>query len=58
MNYNCHENGVLEIKCPHTHQNETVEEATSHNNNFCLEEHEGSLRLDCNHAYPDTDVCL
>ena len=56
VNCKCHEKGVLEIKCPYTHWNEGIEAADS---NFCLQEHEGTLRLDCNHASSaDTDVCL
>ena len=39
------------FKSPYTDQNESIEEANYNNSNFCLEEHEGSLRLDHNHAY-------
>ena len=47
----CHEKGVLEIKFPYTHRNEGVEAAACNDSNFCLQEHEGTLRLDRNHAY-------
>ena len=51
LNCKCHEKSVLEIKCPYTHQNEGIEAAACNDSNFCLQEHEGTLCLDRNHAY-------
>ena len=42
---------VLEIKCPYTHRNEYIEAVACNDSNVCLQGHEGTLRLDRNHAY-------
>ena len=43
--------GILEIKCPYTHYFESIEESVSNDGSFCLKEDQGSLYLDCTHAY-------
>ncbi|KAK7093101.1 hypothetical protein V1264_008751 [Littorina saxatilis] len=42
--------GVLEIKCPYTHRNETVEEACK-DNTFCCRLVDGKVMLKRNHKY-------
>lgn len=42
--------GLLEVKCPHSQKGKTVEEAASQKN-FCCELVEGSVRLKRNHPY-------
>ena len=47
----CCGKGVLEIKCPYLHQNETVESAASNNPSFCLKKDKDLLYLDHTHDY-------
>jgi len=51
INCTCHGQGVLEIKCPYSHRYESVEEAASNDENFCLKEDQGIIKLDSTHAY-------
>ena len=47
----CCGKGVLEIKCPYSHQNAHIQDAASQDSRFCLKKVDGSLRLDNSHAY-------
>ena len=48
----CCGKGVLEIKCPYSHRDESVESAASKDEKFCLKkDDEGSLHLDHGHSY-------
>ena len=47
----CCGNGVLEIKCPYSHQNTHIQDAASQDSTFCLKKVDGSLRLDNSHTY-------
>ena len=47
----CCGKGVLEIKCPYSHQNETVESAASNDPSFCLKKDKDLLYLDHTHDY-------
>ena len=47
----CCTKGVLEIKCPYCHREESIKSAAANSNNFCLVEQENSLYLDHSHAY-------
>ena len=48
----CCGKGVLEIKCPYSHRDESVESAASKDKSFCLtKDDEGSLHLDHGHSY-------
>ena len=47
----CCGKGVLEIKCPYSHQNTHIQDAASRDSTFCLKIVDGSLRLDNSHAY-------
>ena len=41
---------VLEVKCPYTQQDLTIEEALK-SNDFCLEKRDGKTVLKCDHVY-------
>ena len=48
----CCGKGVLEIKCPYSHRDESVESAASKGEKFCLKKDDkGSLHLDHGHSY-------
>ena len=47
----CCGKGVLEIKCPYSHQNTHIQDAASQDSKFCLKKVNGSLQLDSSHAY-------
>ena len=47
----CCGKGVLEIKCPYSHRDETVESAASKDKGFYLKKDEGLLHLDHGHSY-------
>ena len=47
----CCTKGVLEIKCPYCHREESIKSAAANSSNFCLVEQENSLYLDHSHAY-------
>ena len=47
----CCTRGVLEIKCPYCHREESVELAAANDKKFCLKESNGSLYLDHSHPY-------
>ena len=47
----CCTKGVLEIKCPYCHHEESIKSAAANSSNFCLVEQENSLYLDHSHAY-------
>ena len=51
VNCTCCGKGVLEIKCPYSHQNTHIQDAASQDRTFCLKEVDGSLQLDNSHAY-------
>ena len=51
VNCDCCPKGVLEIKCPYCHQNESIISATVNDKKFCLREEDEMLRLDCSHQY-------
>ena len=51
VNCKCCEKIIIEIKCPYTHRNDSIEVAVFNDKNFCLEVHEDTLRLNRNHAY-------
>ena len=43
--------GVLEIKCPYSHRQDSVDLAALNDDTFCLKIHDSALHLDHNHAY-------
>ena len=43
--------GVLEIKCPYSHRNESIESTASNDPSFCLKKDEDLLYLDHKHPY-------
>ena len=47
----CCTKGVLEIKCPYCHREESIEVAAANDRKFCLNERNGSLYLDHSHPY-------
>ena len=48
----CCGKGTLEIKCPYCHRGEGIEDAASHDKNFCLKTaDDGLITLDHTHAY-------
>ena len=47
----CCGKGVLEVKCPYSHQNTDIQDAASQDNRFCLKKTDGFLQLDNSHAY-------
>jgi len=47
----CCGKGVLEIKCPYSHQNTHIQDVVFQDSRFCIKEVDGSLRLDNSHAY-------
>ena len=47
----CCGKGSLEIKCPYCHRGESIEDAASHDKNFCLKNTVNGLALDQSHAY-------
>jgi len=51
INCDCCGRGVVEIKCPYCHRNDTIESAVKEDKNFCIKEQNGSLQLDHNHCY-------
>ena len=51
VNCTCCGKGVLEIKCPYSHQNTHIQDAASRDRTFYLKEVDGSLQLDNSHAY-------
>ena len=48
---NCCSKGVLEIKCPFCHHDESIAAASTSDKNFCLSEVDGQISLDHCHAY-------
>jgi len=52
MSCQCHGKGVLEVKCPYCHRDDTIEYAVRKDAKFCLQKHDdGSMHLDHGHAY-------
>ena len=52
VDYKCCGKGVLEIKCPYSHRDESVQSAASKDRSFCLKRDDrGSLHLDHSHSY-------
>lgn len=48
----CCGRGVLKLKCPYCHREETIESAATNDKKFCLKkQHDGSLLLNHDHAY-------
>jgi len=47
----CCPKGVLEIKCPFCHRDESIAAAITSDKNFCLTEVDGKISLDHYHAY-------
>ena len=47
----CCGKGVLEIKCPYSYRNESVESAVSNDPSFCLKKDNDLLYLDHTHHY-------
>ena len=47
----CCPKGVLEIKCPYCHRDESISAAVAKDKNFCLIEVNGQISLDHDHAY-------
>ena len=47
----CCGKGVLEVKCPYSHQNTDIQDAASQDNRFCLKKTDGFLQLNNSHAY-------
>ena len=50
VNCDCCPKGVLEIKCPYCHSDETIKTAAA-DSKFCLKEENGQLQLDHSHSY-------
>ena len=46
----CHGQGIVEVKCPHSAKDMTVENAAN-KPQFCLKRSEGGLHLKCDHPY-------
>ena len=46
----CHGKGVIELKCPYSHKDDTIKNAVTKNNTFCLIEHDGKLKLRRDHT--------
>lgn len=51
INCKCCPKGVLEIKCPYCHRDESIVSATVNDKNFCLTEDYEGLHLDHSHQY-------
>ena len=51
VNCDCCPKGVLEIKSPYCHRNESIISATVNDKKFCLREEDEILHLDCSHQY-------
>ena len=48
----CCTNGVVEIKCPYCHKNDSIFDSSLQDTKFCLKRNEdGTLHLDHSHAY-------
>ena len=47
----CCPKGVLEVKCPYCHCDETIKAAAVNDKKFCLKVEDGVLHLDHSHAY-------
>ena len=52
MKCSCCTNGVLEIKCPFCHRNDTIYDSSEQDKTFCLKKSaDGLLSLDNSHPY-------
>ena len=47
----CCGKGVVELKCPYTHRDDTIKNAAIKDKTFCVMEEEGRLKLRHDHAY-------
>ena len=47
----CHGKGVIELKCPYSHKDDTIKDAVTKDNASCLMEHDGKLKLRRDHTY-------